>query len=164
MRFRVGLGYDIHPFAGSGPLVLGGVTIDDGARLAGHSDGDAVAHAISDAVLGAAGLPDLGTLYPATDEQWRDANSMALLRDIAARVALDRWWVGNVDVVVAAEAPKLAPHIEAMAQNVSSALVPAREPMGEAIVVSIKPKRGEGLGAIGRAEGIAVWAIVMLGR
>jgi len=79
-------------------------------------------------------------------------------------VAQDRWWVGNVDVVVAAEAPSLAPHVEQMAANVSSALTPAREPMGEQIAVSIKPKRGEGLGAIGRTEGIAVWAVVLLGR
>jgi len=164
MRFRVGLGYDIHPFGAEGPLVLGGVQIDGGTRLAGHSDGDAVAHAVSDAILGAAGLPDLGTLYPATEEQWRDANSLGLLSECATRIAKDRWWVGNVDVVVAAEAPKLAPHVEAMAANVSNALVPAREPMGEQIVVSIKPKRGEGLGAIGRAEGIAVWAVVLLGR
>jgi 2-C-methyl-D-erythritol 2,4-cyclodiphosphate synthase len=164
MRFRVGLGYDIHPFGDEGPLVLGGVQIDDGARLAGHSDGDAVAHAVADAILGAAGLPDLGTLYPASDERWRDADSLGLLHDIATRIARDRWWVGNVDVVVAAEAPKLAPHVETMTHRVSEALAPAREPMGEAIMVSIKPKRGEGLGTIGRAEGIAVWAIVLLGR
>jgi 2-C-methyl-D-erythritol 2,4-cyclodiphosphate synthase len=167
VRFRVGLGFDIHPFGDSttsGPLVLGGVTIDGAARLAGHSDGDAVAHAVSDAILGPAGLPDLGTLYPATDEQWRDADSMAILRDVAVRVTRERWWVGNVDVVIAAETPKLAPHIEQMHVNLSAALEPAREPMGEPIVVSIKPKRGEGLGAIGRGEGIAVWAIVYLGR
>jgi 2-C-methyl-D-erythritol 2,4-cyclodiphosphate synthase len=165
LRFRVGLGFDIHPFGeGGGPLVLGGVHIDGAARLAGHSDGDAIAHAVSDAILGAAGLPDLGTLYPATDEQWRDADSMVLLGQIATRVAQERWWVGNVDVVVAAETPKLAPHLEQMHANVSAVLAPAREPMGESIVVSIKPKRGEGLGAIGRAEGIAVWAIVYLGR
>jgi 2-C-methyl-D-erythritol 2,4-cyclodiphosphate synthase len=164
MRFRVGLGYDVHPFGTDGPLVLGGVTIEGSAALAGHSDGDALAHAISDAVLGAAGLPDLGTLYPASDERWKGADSLALLSEVSTRVARDRWWVGNVDVVVAAEAPKLAPHVEAMAKNVSDALTPAREPMGEAIAVSIKPKRGEGLGAIGRAEGIAVWAVVLLGR
>jgi 2-C-methyl-D-erythritol 2,4-cyclodiphosphate synthase len=164
VRFRVGLGYDVHPFGEGAPLVLGGVRIEDGAVLAGHSDGDAVAHAVSDAVLGAAGQPDLGTLYPASDERWRGADSLALLSEVAARVAKDRWWVGNVDVVVAAEAPKLAPHVEAMAANVSAALTPAREPMGEQIAVSIKPKRGEGLGAIGRAEGIAVWAVVLLGR
>jgi 2-C-methyl-D-erythritol 2,4-cyclodiphosphate synthase len=164
MRFRVGLGYDVHPFGGEGPLVLGGVAIEGSDGLHGHSDGDAVAHAVSDAVLGAAGLPDLGTLYPATDDQWRGANSLVLLSEIATRVARDRWWVGNVDVVVAAEQPKLAPHVEAMAANVAAALKPAREPMGEQIPVSIKPKRGEGLGAIGRAEGIAVWAVVLLGR
>ena len=164
MRFRIGLGYDIHPFGNDAGLVLGGVHIDDHARLAGHSDGDAVAHAIADGVLGAAGLPDLGTLYPATDEQWRDADSLGMLHDIASRIARDRWWVGNVDVVIAAEEPKLAPHLEAMTANVSHALAPAREPMGEGIVVSIKPKRGEGLGAIGRVEGIAVWAVVLLGR
>jgi 2-C-methyl-D-erythritol 2,4-cyclodiphosphate synthase len=164
VRFRVGLGYDVHPFGDAGPLVLGGVHIDGTPRLDGHSDGDAIAHAVSDAVLGAAGLPDLGTLYPATDEQWRDADSLAMLGEVAARVAQDRWWVGNVDVVVAAEAPKLAPHIEQMVANVSTALKAAREPMGEQIAVSIKAKRGEGLGAIGRTEGIAVWAIVLLGR
>jgi 2-C-methyl-D-erythritol 2,4-cyclodiphosphate synthase len=164
MRFRVGLGYDVHPFGTDGPLVLGGVLIDGSPALAGHSDGDALAHAVSDAVLGAAGLPDLGTRYPATDERWKGADSLALLSEIATRVAQDRWWVGNVDVVVAAEAPKLAPHVESMAKNVSNALTPAREPMGEAIAVSVKPKRGEGLGAIGRAEGIAVWAVVLLGR
>jgi 2-C-methyl-D-erythritol 2,4-cyclodiphosphate synthase len=164
VRFRVGLGYDVHPFGDVGPLVLGGVHIDGSARLAGHSDGDAIAHAVSDGVLGAAGLPDLGTLYPAADERWRDADSIAMLGEVAALVARDRWWVGNVDVVVAAEAPSLAPHVEQMAANVSAALTPAREPMGDQIVVSIKPKRGEGLGAIGRTEGIAVWAIVLLGR
>jgi 2-C-methyl-D-erythritol 2,4-cyclodiphosphate synthase len=164
MRFRVGLGYDVHPFGDTGTLVLGGVPIDGTHALHGHSDGDAVAHAVADGILGAAGLPDLGTLYPSTDEQWRGADSMQMLADIAGRVAKDRWWVGNVDVVVAAEAPKLAPHVETMAANVSEALKPAREPMGEAIMVSIKPKRGEGLGAIGRAEGIAVWAVVLLGR
>jgi 2-C-methyl-D-erythritol 2,4-cyclodiphosphate synthase len=167
MRFRVGLGFDIHPFgdgSSAGPLVLGGVVIDGAARLAGHSDGDAIAHAVSDAVLGGAGLPDLGTLYPATDEQWRDADSMQMLRAVAERVARERWWVGNVDIVVAAETPKLAPYIEQMHANISAALEPSREPMGEPIMVSIKPKRGEGLGAIGRAEGIAVWAIVSLGR
>ena len=87
VRFRVGLGYDIHPFGGDGPLVLGGVHIDGSPPLRGHSDGDAVAHAVADAVLGAAGQPDLGTLYPATDERWRGADSMQLLADIATRVA-----------------------------------------------------------------------------
>lgn len=163
MRNRVGLGYDVHPFGGDGPLVLGGVTLE-GPGLAGHSDGDAVAHAVADALLGPVGLPDLGTLFPATDERYRGASSIALLDDVARRVAHAGWWVGNVDVVVAAEAPKLAPHVAAMVANVTEALRPAAEPMGGGIVVSIKPKRGEGIGMIGRAEGIAVWAVAMLER
>src|SRR5664279_2012075 len=116
MRTRVGMGYDVHAFGGDGPLVLGGVVLE-GTGLVGHSDADAVAHAVADAVLGAAGLPDLGTLFPASDEQWRGASSIELLRDVARRVKAAGWWVGNVDVVVAAETPRLGPHVEAMADN-----------------------------------------------
>ena len=163
MRTRVGLGYDVHPFGGDGPLVLGGVTLG-GRGLVGHSDADAVAHAVADAVLGAAGLPDLGTLFPASDEQWRGASSIALLSDVAQRVRAAGWWVANVDVVVAAETPRLAPHVAAMAVNLVAALQPAAEPMGEGIFVSVKPKRGEGIGAVGRSEGIAVWAVALLDR
>ncbi|HEX5615385.1 MAG TPA: 2-C-methyl-D-erythritol 2,4-cyclodiphosphate synthase [Acidimicrobiia bacterium] len=162
MRIRVGLGFDVHPFATDGELVLGGVRLE-GPALAGHSDGDAVAHAVADAVLSAAGLPDLGTLFPASDEQWRGADSIALLHDVAERVRGERWWVVNVDVVIAAERPHLAEHVRAMAANVAEALVPAKEPLGGGVAVSVKPKRGEGLGAIGRAEGIAVWAVALLG-
>jgi 2-C-methyl-D-erythritol 2,4-cyclodiphosphate synthase len=159
----VGNGYDVHPFGGTGPLVLGGVTLD-GPGLVGHSDADAVAHAVADAVLGASGLPDLGTLFPASDERWRGASSIELLRDVAQRVRAAGWWVGNVDVVIAAEIPKLAPHVDAMAANLRAALTPAAEPLGEGIHVSVKPKRGEGVGAIGRSEGIAVWAVALLDR
>jgi 2-C-methyl-D-erythritol 2,4-cyclodiphosphate synthase len=163
MRVRVGNGFDVHPFGGTGPLVLGGVTLD-GPGLAGHSDADAVAHAVADAVLGAAGLPDLGTLFPASDEQWRGASSIDLLRNVAQRVRVAGWWIGNVDIVIAAEIPKLAPHVDAMAANLRDALTPAAEPLGDGIHVSVKPKRGEGLGAIGRSEGIAVWAVALLDR
>ena len=163
MRTRVGLGYDVHPFGGDGPLVLGGVTIE-GAGLVGHSDADAVTHAVADAVLGAAGLPDLGSLFPASDEQWRGVSSIELLRDVAQRVRQSGWWVGNVDVVVAAEEPRLAPHVEAMAENLVAAMKVAAEPMGDGILVRVKPKRGEGIGAVGRAEGIAVWAVALLDR
>jgi 2-C-methyl-D-erythritol 2,4-cyclodiphosphate synthase len=156
------MGFDVHPFGDAPPLVLGGVTIDDSPRLAGHSDGDAVAHAIADALLGPSGLPDLGTLFPASDDQYRDARSMDLLADVAQRVRGTGWWIDNVDVVIAAETPRLAPHIEAMKANVSEVLKVAREPMGYGIAVTVKPKRGEGLGAIGRAEGIAVWAVALL--
>lgn len=161
-RNRVGLGFDIHPFGTESPLVLGGVTIADAPRLAGHSDGDAVAHAVADALLGPAGLPDLGTLYPATDEQHRNADSMLMLADVAERVGRDGWYLENVDVTIAAETPRLAPHMEAMAANIVAVLKPLREPMGRGIAVSVRPKRGEGLGAIGRSEGIAVWAVAML--
>ncbi|MDP9337194.1 MAG: 2-C-methyl-D-erythritol 2,4-cyclodiphosphate synthase [Actinomycetota bacterium] len=163
-RNRVGLGFDVHPFGDAPPLVLGGVSIADAPRLAGHSDGDAVAHAVADAILGPAGLPDLGTLFPSTDEQYRDADSMSLLAEVARRIAHDGFWVENVDVVVAAETPMLAPHIDAMVANLVGALAPLREPMGFGIGAAVRPKRGEGLGAIGRSEGIAVWAVALLAR
>ncbi|MDQ1535325.1 MAG: 2-C-methyl-D-erythritol 2,4-cyclodiphosphate synthase [Actinomycetota bacterium] len=163
MRTRVGMGYDVHAFGGDGPLVLGGVVIE-GTGLVGHSDADAVVHAVADAVLGAADLPDLGTLFPADDEQWRGASSIEMLRDVAQRVRDTGWWIANVDVVVAAERPRLAPHVEAMAANMIEALQSAAEPMGDGIRVRVKPKRGEGVGAIGRSEGIAVWAVALLDR
>jgi 2-C-methyl-D-erythritol 2,4-cyclodiphosphate synthase len=163
VRTRVGLGYDVHAFGGDGRLVLGGVVLE-GRGLVGHSDADVVTHAVADAVLGAADLPDLGTLFPASDEQWRGVSSIELLRDVAGRVRAAGWWVGNVDVVVAAEEPRLGPHIDAMNANLVAALQTATEPLGEGIRVRVKPKRGEGMGAIGRAEGIAVWAVALLDR
>jgi len=162
VKYRVGLGFDVHPFGTEPPLVLGGVEIPEAARLAGHSDGDAVAHAVADALLGGAGLPDLGSLFPASDESLENADSMGLLGDVAERIAKQGWWVQNVDVVIAAETPKLAPYIATMTERVADALSAAREPMGTGIAVSMKPKRGEGLGAIGRAEGIAVWVVAMI--
>ena len=115
-------------------------------------------------MLGPAGLPDLGTLFPATDEQYRDADSMALLREVAERVLRAGWWIENVDVVIAAEEPKLAPHVAAMSTNLIAALGKAREPMGRGIGATVKPKRAEGLGAIGRSEGVVVWAVALLSR
>jgi len=164
VRNRVGLGFDVHPFGDAPPLVLAGVRIADAARLAGHSDGDVVAHAVADALLGPAGLPDLGTLFPASDVALRDADSMGLLADVVARLVDSRWWLDNVDVVIAAEQPRLAPHIEQMQANLLEVLAPLKEPMGLGINVSVRPKRAEGLGAIGRAEGIAVWAVALLSR
>jgi len=160
----VGLGFDVHAFGDAPPLVLGGVRIDGSPRLHGHSDGDAVAHAVADALLGAAGLPDLGTLFPASDERYRDADSLVLLHEVATRLARARWWIDNVDVVVVTETPTLAPHTASMVERLVEVLAPAREPMGHGIGVAVKPKRGEGLGAIGRAEGIAVWAVALLAR
>jgi 2-C-methyl-D-erythritol 2,4-cyclodiphosphate synthase len=159
MSIRVGLGYDIHPFApvdADRPLVLGGVTISGHPGLVGHSDADAVAHAVCDALLGAAGLDDLGTLYPATEGRWKDARSMDMLVDVLARVQAAGWQIGNVDVVVNAEVPRLAPHIAAMRTNLEAVL--------GAGTVNLRPKRGEGIGAVGRAEGIAVHAVALLER
>jgi 2-C-methyl-D-erythritol 2,4-cyclodiphosphate synthase len=165
MTPRVGIGYDIHPFAAGRPLVLGGVRLD-GPGLAGHSDADAVAHAVADAICGAAALGDLGTLFPSTDERWRDADSMLLLGEVAGLAAAKGLRLGNVDAVVNAEAPRLAPHVDTMAANVVAALAPLLDgvPVDDLPVVTIAPKRGEGIGAIGRTEGIAVWAVVVLDR
>jgi 2-C-methyl-D-erythritol 2,4-cyclodiphosphate synthase len=163
VNFRVGLGYDVHPFSDEGPLVLGGVTIE-GPGLRGHSDADAVAHAVADAVLGPAGLPDLGTLYPASDDSYRGAISMDILAAVVGRLKTAGWWVVNVDVVIAAERPPLAPHVQQMSDNLTEVLRAAQEPLGPGVSVSVKPKRGEGIGAIGRAEGIAVWAVALLER
>jgi 2-C-methyl-D-erythritol 2,4-cyclodiphosphate synthase len=156
---RVGLGYDVHAFVGptdpARRLVLAGVALD-GRGLDGHSDADAVCHAVADSLLGPAGLPDLGTLFPASDDRYRDTSSVELLRDVVARVAGAGWSVVNVDIVIAAEQPRLAPHVEAMVANLTGVLGGA--------FVSVKPKRGEGIGAVGRAEGIACWAVALLER
>jgi 2-C-methyl-D-erythritol 2,4-cyclodiphosphate synthase len=155
--FRVGQGFDIHPFSDdpSRALVLGGVRFEGTAGLAGHSDADAVAHALTDAILGAADLGDIGSHFPDTDPAWKGADSMKLLGATVEMVRRAGWQIGNADITVVLEAPKLAPHRPAM----KAAL--------EAIVgapVSVKAKRGEGLGAIGRREGIACFAICLLTR
>jgi 2-C-methyl-D-erythritol 2,4-cyclodiphosphate synthase len=133
--------------------VLGGVELD-GPGLAGHSDADALCHAVADSLLGPAGLPDLGTLFPASDDAHRGASSLALLREVVARVSAAGWSIVNVDVVVNAEAPRLAPHLAAMVTNVGGALGGAH--------ISITPKRGEGIGAVGRGECIQCWAVALL--
>jgi len=150
---RVGLGFDVHAFGGDGPVVLGGVEIASAVGLAGHSDADVAAHAVADALLGAVGLPDLGTLFPASDDAYRDASSIELLREVVGRVADAGWCVSNVDVVIAAERPALADHIGAMAANLGEVL---------GAPVSVKPKRTEGVGAVGRGEGIAAWAVALV--
>jgi 2-C-methyl-D-erythritol 2,4-cyclodiphosphate synthase len=152
MNLRVGLGYDVHAVGGDGPLVLGGVRVD-GPGLVGHSDADAIAHAVADALLGAAQLPDLGTIFPADDDRYRDADSIGLLGEVVVRVTAQGWTVANVDVVVVAERPRLAPHREAMNATLSAAV---------GAPVNVKPKRGEGVGALGRGDGIAVTAVALL--
>lgn len=152
---RVGLGFDVHPFSDDPerPLVLGGVTVPDGPGLAGHSDADAVAHACADAVLGAVGLGDLGDHFPDDDPRWAGADSLALLAEVVRLAGEVGFRIANVDCTVVAEVPKLAPHRREMAVKLSAV---AGGP------VSVKATRGEGLGAIGRAEGIACLAVALL--
>lgn len=163
LDLRVGLGFDVHPFGGDGPLVLGGVTIPHAQGLAGHSDADVIAHAVADALLGAAGTGDLGTWFPASDERHRGASSIGMLREIAVDLAEKGYRVTNVDVVVAAEAPVLGPHVDDMRRAVGDAIV-VLGTGSEPPPVAVKPKRTEGLGAVGRGEGIAAWAVALLVR
>jgi 2-C-methyl-D-erythritol 2,4-cyclodiphosphate synthase len=155
---RVGLGYDSHRFVEGRQLILGGVEIDHPLGLEGHSDADAVAHAVTDAVLGAAGLGDIGRHFPPTDAQWRGADSIELLRRAGNMAAEQNYQVVNVDVTVVCEAPKLAPHADAMRHTLAGALGIAPR------LVSVKGKSNEGMGWIGRGEGIAAMAVVLVDR
>ena len=153
---RVGQGFDAHALAEGRRLVLGGVEVPYERGLVGHYDGDALLHAITDALLGAAGLGDIGTMFPSDDARWRDADSADLLARAAARVREQRQRVVNVDATVVAEAPRLAPHVEAMRERIAAAL-------GIDITcVSVKPKTSDGLGFTGRGEGIAAFATLLL--
>ena len=156
-RLRVGQGIDVHAFSDDPDrrLVLGGVDLSgEGVPgLAGHSDADVVAHAVADAVLGAAGLGDLGRHMPDTDPRWAGADSLDLLRRVVALAAASGWVPVNADCTVEAERPRLAPHAERMAALVGAAL---------GAPVNVKATRAEGLGALGRAEGIACTAVVLL--
>jgi len=153
---RAGIGYDVHRRELGHPLVLGGVRFESPWGLAGHSDADVVSHAIGDALLGAAALGDLGEHFPPGDPQWRDASSLDLLARIAGLLRGRGARIVNVDAMVVAEAPKLAPAREAMIANVARSL--GIDPSQ----VSVKATTNEGLGAIGRGEGIASWAVAMV--
>ena len=153
---RVGIGYDIHPFEPGRQLVLGGVRISHEAGLGGHSDADVLTHAIIDALLGAASLGDIGQQFPSDDPLYRDVKSLELLRQAVSLVAAAGYRAVNVDATVIAEAPKLAPHVTAMRASLSEALGI------EAGAVSVKATTADGLGAIGRGEGIAALAVALL--
>ncbi len=153
---RIGVGYDSHRFAPGRRLVLGGVEVPHALGLAGHSDADALAHAVTDAVLGAAALGDIGAHFPPSDERWRDADSLELLRRAVALAAAAGWAVGNVDVTVICEAPRLGAHVPAMRERLAAALGVA------AGAVSIKAKTNEGMGWVGRGEGLAAMAVALL--
>ncbi len=152
---RVGLGFDVHPFSDDPDrsFVLGGVTFAGERGLKGHSDADAVAHAVADALLGAAGLGDIGHHFPDTDDQWKGADSMVLLREIAFRVRAAGFEIGNVDCTVLTEAPKLAPKRDEMEKNLTDAVDAP---------VSVKATRPEAIGALGRGEGLACMAVAIL--
>jgi len=155
---RIGIGYDLHRLVEGRPLILGGVRIPYERGLAGHSDADAVCHAVTDALLGACALGDIGQLFPDTDPSWKDADSLALLQSAVARVGEAGYEVVNIDVVVVTERPKIGPHVAAM-----------RETLGRALglddgAISVKAKTNEGVDATGRGEAVAVHAVALVGR
>jgi 2-C-methyl-D-erythritol 2,4-cyclodiphosphate synthase len=156
---RVGIGYDSHAFVEQGrPLVLGGVPIPFERAVRAHSDGDAVCHAVTDAVLGAVGAGDIGTLFPDTDAANEGKDSIVMLEAAIAELALRGWRVGNVDVTVVAERPKVGPHRAAMQERLARALRVAPSEVG------IKGKTNEQMGFVGRGEGIAVMAVALVER
>ena len=153
---RVGIGYDVHPLAEGRPLVLGGVIVPFSHGLLGHSDGDTLIHAVIDALLGAAGLGDIGTHFPSSDAQYRGIASTVLLRHTAALLASRGWRVVNVDATIVAERPRLGPYLDAMRQELALNL-------GEdASAVHVKAKTNDGLGFLGAGEGMAAWAVALI--
>jgi 2-C-methyl-D-erythritol 2,4-cyclodiphosphate synthase len=151
-QLRVGLGLDAHRFGGTPPLVLGGVIVDQERGLEATSDGDAVAHAVSDALLGAVGLGDMGTHFPSTDDRWRGADSMSMLETVVKLVRASGWWVNNVDVTIIAQDVRIDPYREAMREALSDVL--------EAEAVSVKATTTDTMGFTGRGEGLAALAVV----
>jgi 2-C-methyl-D-erythritol 2,4-cyclodiphosphate synthase len=157
LTVRVGQGFDVHAFTDDPArrLVLGGVVFEGERGLAGHSDADVVAHACADALLGAAGLGDIGRHFPDTDPRWAGADSLRLLAEVASMVRTEGWEPGNVDCAVVCERPRLAPRRTEMEERLSGAV---------GAPVTLKGNRAEGLGAIGRVEGIACLAVAVVGR
>jgi 2-C-methyl-D-erythritol 2,4-cyclodiphosphate synthase len=153
---RTGIGFDVHRLVEGRPLVLGGVTIEHPRGLAGHSDADALLHAVADGLLGAAALGDIGQLFPPDDPRYEGADSIELLREVAGRVGAGGYRIVNVDATVIAEAPRMQPHVSAMRDRIATALDIDRDR------VSVKATTFEGLGVLGREEGIAALAVTTL--
>ena len=153
---RIGIGYDSHRFVDGRPLILGGVEIPHPQGLDGWSDADAVAHALTDAILGAAGLGDIGQMFPPDNPKWKDATSVDLLRRASIKAAEIGYSLVNADITVIAEQPRLAPHVDEMREKIAEAAISGISN------VSVKAKTNEGMGFIGRGEGIAVIAVVLL--
>lgn len=158
MNLRIGNGYDIHKLGPGRPLILGGVKIDHEMGLVGHSDADVLTHAIMDAMLGALSLGDIGHFFPPSDPQWAGADSIELLNRVNHLVKASCWQISNIDSVVVAERPKLKPHIKEMRSRLAATLEL------EADQVSIKATTNEKLGPVGREEGIAAYAVVLLNK
>ena len=155
-NFRIGQGFDVHPLVSGRRLVIGGVDIPFAQGLLGHSDADVLLHAITDAILGAAGLGDIGRHFPDSDARWQGADSRMLLREAMAEVRQSGWRVGNVDATVIAQAPRIALHVDAMRALIAADLGV------DAACVNIKGKTTERLGFTGRGEGIAAQAVALL--
>jgi 2-C-methyl-D-erythritol 2,4-cyclodiphosphate synthase len=156
--FRIGQGFDVHALVPGRPLIIGGVTIPFSRGLLGHSDADVLLHAITDALLGAAGLGDIGRLFPDTDDRHAGADSRALLREAFARVREAGWAVANIDATVICAAPKILPHAPAMVSNIAADL------QMDPAAINIKGKTTEKLGFTGRGEGIAAQAVALLAK
>jgi 2-C-methyl-D-erythritol 2,4-cyclodiphosphate synthase len=157
-EYRVGTGFDAHAFEEGVPLVLGGVQIDHPRGLAGHSDGDVLAHALTDALLGAAGLEDIGALFPSTDPKLEGADSLELLKGAWERIEAHGWRFANADVVLIGEEPRLAPHRDEMRRRLAAALDVDSE------LVAVRATTTDGLGFAGRGEGLAAQAVALLVR
>lgn len=153
---RIGHGFDAHKFSSSGNLILGGVTIEQANKLEAHSDGDVLLHAVCDAILGAAGLGDIGKYFPDTDTQWAGADSRDLLRQVMDKIHQLDYQIGNIDITVIAQIPKVAPHIDNMKRHL------AIDTRTEITQINVKATTTEEMGYIGRKEGIAVHAVVLL--
>lgn len=155
---RIGIGYDIHPLGPNRKLILGGVEIPHRLGLIGHSDADALLHAICDALLGAMGEGDLGRHYPSSDARYKDMASAKLLDDVSGKLHAKGYKLINVDTVIIAQAPKLAPHLSAMEARIAEILKVDR------VQVNVKVKSGEGVGVVGREEAIATHAVCLIER
>ena len=155
---RVGIGYDVHPLVEGRKLILGGVEIEFEKGLSGHSDADVVTHAVCDALIGAAGKGDIGRWFPDTDPKYKNINSLSLLKETGAKLGQSGWIIGNIDCTVMAEKPRLAEIIPSMIKNLARTLGVAADS------INIKATRGEGLGFIGRAEGVAAIAIASISK
>jgi 2-C-methyl-D-erythritol 2,4-cyclodiphosphate synthase len=154
--FRIGHGFDVHKFGGDGPVIIGGVSIPYELGLVAHSDGDVALHALTDALLGAIAAGDIGHHFPDTDDEWKGANSRDLLKEVYRQVRLKGYHLVNADVTIMAQAPKMAPHIQAMRKAISEDLC------SELDTINVKATTTEKLGFVGRKEGIAAEAVVLI--